>query len=446
MKNLHINIFLYLLTILIFIYKVEYPDFSLYFNQYDIFGNLNDIHKNYQILIKKFNISEVNIYHIRALLIIIFNLFCLNLLLNSFNLKLWGRLFVLIVFISLPNLSMRYSYGHDTLMYYGQFFLSVFFFHQKQSFKLFKLAPYGLIFFTFFIHEQIFIYHVLLNLFLMYTYNHQRELIYNCIIITILIIIYFSFYSKIIFFLSLKTSVYELDYVNKYSLNNIFELFFINKELYMNLLTNLKSNLLNSYINKFDEYLLYYNFNGPENIHFYGVTSIFIFIYNFYNKNSKSLTIYSFLLFLILIFISSNRFYYFSLINLNHLLFPYVRAVGRIMIIFDVIFILNLIYFYKYNQLFYFKHILILFLIFEMNKFDNFSIKTDLNKNNLSKYNGKAKINYDKSLKTEHYYIYEFLMNRGYFNLCEVCKYELNLKKNFYNKKKSYLNLSDFLE
>jgi hypothetical protein len=182
------------------------------------------------------------------------------------------------------------------------------------------------------------------------------------LLIFISILLYFIFdYNNII----LRFATFDLNYINKYSLNSPLDLYFvINNEYYQLLAGFFHSQSILNYFDKFKIYLKYYSINGPETTFFYGVILLLVNIYVlFINHKFKFLSFTIFFVFLFCL----NNFYFFSLLPITNFFLPFFRAVTRSLVIVDFLYIILLINFFihinskiKYSYIF---NSLIIFLI-----------------------------------------------------------------------------------
>ena len=131
--------------------------------------------------------------------------------------------------------------------------------------------------------EFILIYYIKFNLF--FKFNELIKISKKIFIQIILLILlpllffYLTHLNQIEHFSEVGRLKYSLDYVNKYSLNTVIDLYYpINLETYQIILNTINNTDLITNFYKFKDYLKYYSPNGPETTFYYGITLLIISI------------------------------------------------------------------------------------------------------------------------------------------------------------------------
>jgi hypothetical protein len=194
-------------------------------------------------------------------------------------------------------------------------------------------------------------------------------------IIFLSLLLYLVFdYQKIIS----RFQTFDLNYVNKYSLNSPLDLYIsIDNEHYKTLALFFENQSFLNYFDRFKTYLKYYSINGPETTFFYGIILFSINIYVFFiNSKFKYLSCVIFFVFLFCL----NIFYFFSLLPITNFFLPFFRAVTRSLVIVDFIYIIMLINFFIYinskiKYSYIFNSLFILLIVVSIATNYNFGIK-----------------------------------------------------------------------
>jgi hypothetical protein len=422
-----INFFLLFVSfILIFFYFTKYFIFQnyLFYNQYDIIGNFYVINLSKEY-IKNFhfveifsyvlkNFDDIQIYRYLGIVILTFNLISLYIYLNLFNISLYERFLILVFFLFLPNFFYRYHYGHITLMYLGQFFLCSFFIisYLKKN-KLILLIFFSLLFFwSLFNSIQYSVYLIFFLIFNIFYFRDEYNIknFYKILLlIFISFLLYFIFdYNNII----ARFTTFDLNYVNKYSLNSPLDLYFvINNEYYQSFAKFFHNQNILNYFDKFKIYLKYYSINGPETTFFYGIILLLVNIYVlFINHKFKFLSFFIFFVFLFCL----NNFYFFSLLPVTNFFLPFFRAVTRSLVIVDFLYIILLINFFIYinsktKYPLIFNSLIIFLIVISLVTNYNFGIKYNYSDFILPSKNYKNEIN--KEIEKKYFESYLAKLN-----------------------------------
>jgi hypothetical protein len=422
-----VNFFLlFVLFISIFFYYTKYFIFQnyLFYNQYDIIGNLYVINLSKEYLINFYlveifsyvlkDFNELEIYRYLGIVILTFNLISLYIYLNLFNISLYERFLILVFFLFLPNFFYRYHYGHITLMYLGQFFLCSFFIisYLRKNELIFLIFFSLLLFWSLLNSIQYSVYLLIILIFNIFYFRDEYNIksfykIFFLIFITILL--YFIFdYNNII----TRFATFDLNYINKYSLNSPLDLYFvINNEFYQLFAKFFHSQSILNYFDKFKIYLKYYSINGPETTFFYGITLLLINIYVlFINHKFKFL---SFIILFVFLF-CLNNFYFFSLLPITNFFLPFFRAVTRSLVIVDFLYIILLINFFIYinskiKYPYIFNSLIIFLIVISIVSNYNFGIKYNYSDFILPGKNYKNEIN--KEIEKKYFESYLSKLN-----------------------------------
>ena len=422
-----LNVFLlFVLFILFFFYFTKYFIFQnyLFYNQYDIIGNLYVINlskeyiKNFYFveifsyILKDFN--DLQIYRYLGIVILTFNVTSLYIYLNLFNISLYERFLILVFFLFLPNFFYRYHYGHITLMYIGQFFLCSFFIisYLKKNKLIFLISFSLLLFWSLFNSIQYSVYLLVVLIFNIFYFRDEYNIknFYKILLlIFIFFLLYFIFdYNNIIS----RFTTFDLNYVNKYSLNSPLDLYFVINDEYYQLLAKFfySQNILN-YFDKFKIYLKYYSINGPETTFHYGIILLLVNIYVlFINHKFKVL---SFVIFFVFLF-CLNNFYFFSFLPVTNFFLPFFRAVTRSLVIVDFLYIVLLINFFIYinskvKYPYIFNSLIIFLIVISLVANYNFGIKYNYSDFILPSKNYKNEIN--KEIEKKYFESYLAKLN-----------------------------------
>lgn len=341
----------------------------LFYKQYDIIGQFYSI-LSYNTTIKEFgplvlliqllqkfqnSINEMSLYNLNSFLILLFNILSIIFFLKKLKISNFEINLIIFIYIFFPNFFYRHHYGHITMLYIGQYFLvSLFIINYFQRKRIIDfLITQVLLCFCFYLHFQSGLnsyLFIILSLIYFFKFNELIKISKKIFIQIILLILlpllffYLTHLNQIEHFSEVGRLKYSLDYVNKYSLNTVIDLYYpINLETYQFILNTINNKDLITNFYKFKDYLKYYSPNGPETTFYYGITLLIISISFFFRQNLRYLAISICIIFAV----CSNTFYFFSLLNFFNFLFPFVRSVTRILIVVDFIYILIFIEVFK---------------------------------------------------------------------------------------------------
>lgn len=406
-NNKIIEIFGYIFLLGLFYYYFFFNDnLILYYRQYDVISKLIQINSNSDFIIINIlkNIlgyeNDIKVYKHYCFLFFFLNLISLLAYLNLFKINFFEKACILMIFGLFPNFYLRMHFGHTTLLPYFQFFISltlleIFFSNkEKHQYIYFILAN---ILFSLIIDIQYGIY----NFFIIIFYSVYNLGLNDCIdllrknifkflalSLTIIIFIFIIKFPQINELIKNKRFIFSFEYVNKYSTINPLEFFFNFENIYLHF-DSIIGKEIKLTQEKYSEFLKYFTPNGPEFTFYYGLFPL-INLLIFY-KIEKRFFYYSIISFSFLILLTLNQYYFFSLIKLHHLLFPFIRSIQRIYIILDILFIIlfikSFLFLKKYNYFYkVFYTALLVFFISQKNsygiKYNNSSFMLDVNFNN----------------------------------------------------------------
>ena len=428
---------LYIIPIILILLKFKdifIDDFYLYYKQYDIFAQLASGSVIYSVNFLKFNLlnfsNSLIIYKLYSLSLLLLNLGSLYYLAYVYKINFYKIILILVIFLFFHNFQYRFYYGHFHLNFYFQILINLALIKQYERIGIKRLVIYSLslIFFTYFFVDSYVIYHFVIiilysilefkkNIGLKYLINYRLNKFFGLLLI-LFTFLFFLINEKI--YKKLNLRIWDKETMDKYSMINPLELIFKLPDWAYNYLLNTFFNDFNiqEKVSKFANFLNAYTPNGPEFTYFYGLTIISIFIFSIYKK---IINIGYLITFLFLILICLNSYWIFSLIELNTIFFPFIRAVQRIMILGDIIIIITILSFFKYfneksNLLLL---IISIIIILEM----EMSLLRPENKFPKNFHNLQSQINYEnlifRNINQEDQYIIDFLeseINKGIIN------------------------------